>query len=305
MALPIDLARARSLVRVHDRPGRLHHRGYEWVRTRFLPCLRRLEQAVRASDRRLAAQGWRELGRAHDLNGTPRAAMRAYQRWLALEPTSVDAWRAIAAMHEAMGEYSRARLALLYARRIDPNHEGAALELERVLWLSLEKFPSIYEARSVAWRAREELAAGRGARALRLLARRRAPQYRQLRARVFGARGDVERLLGEWRAIANGKEGIRLQFADWFYTFQGKAGEDPRLWRLLLWQVRPKLETTGFYTSPTLGELGVSELKRYELHVRFQLACAEEDVSALLALARSYPSWREPGEAALRLVPHP
>ena len=43
------------------------------------------------------------------------------------------------------------------------------------------------------------------------------------------------------------------------------------------------------------------EAKRFELYARFELARCQQDVAALLALAGKHPSWREPGEAALRL----
>ncbi|HZO12046.1 MAG TPA: tetratricopeptide repeat protein [Polyangiaceae bacterium] len=302
MVTPINLPRARTVVRLHDRLGRLHHRGHSWVKQAYLPCLDRLEKAVSHADKRLAAHGWRELGRVHDLNGTPRAAMRAYQRWLALEPESVEAWRAIAALHESMGEYDRANLALKRADRIAPAHGGVLGDVERVLWLWSEKYPPIYDARSIAWRIGEEIAAGRGTRALQLLTRKRAAAFRQLRARVYGARNDADQVLAEWQAIADTARRIQIQHADWYYAFQGAAADDARLWRLLLWKVRPKLETGGFFCSQSLMELDVSEIKRFELLVRFRLARVERDVAALLALAGNYPSWRDPGEAALRMV---
>jgi tetratricopeptide (TPR) repeat protein len=300
-AIEVSLGRARTIVRVHDVLGRLHRRGYRWVRCVYLPCLRRLEAASSRTDRRLAARGWSLIGRLHDLNGTPRAAQRAFTRWMRLVPNSSDPWRAIAAMHDAMGEYDRARHALLRALRIDADDDGARAELERIEWAIMHGCPALYDEDSAIGRASEHVAAGRAKQALVILSRKRTPRYRRMRARAHGARGAVDSVLAEWTAFAETAHSIQLQHGDWFYSFQGETGEDPRLWRLLLWKVRPKLEGSALSYSPSLDELDVPDQKRFELYTRFELAQTEGDVAALLALAASYPSWREPGEVALRM----
>jgi tetratricopeptide (TPR) repeat protein len=295
------LSRARTVLRLFDSLPVVHRQGQAWVEQRYLPCIRKLEQAPRAADRRLAARGWAVLGEVHDLNGAPRAAVRAYQRSVRLDPRRAATWRAVGCLLDHMGEFQRARHALMRAVSLDRDDELAAGDLERVEWALLHGCPVLYDHKSLSWRASEALAAGRYRRALALLARPRTVRARQVRARIHSARGDVEQVLCEWTAVTSMNGRVQLAHADWYYTLRGAAADDARFWRLMLWQVRPKLEGGCFHYSPSLEDLELADTKRFELFARFELARCEGDVRSLLALAGRYPSWREPGEVALQL----
>lgn len=267
----------------------------------FLPASRKLENATRSSDRRLAARAFGIVGDVHDLNGAPRAAVRAYQRAVKLAPRQAEPWHAMGCMFDNMGLFKRARHALRRAVSLAPQDDLLRGDLERVEWALFSDCPVLFDETSPNWAASEELAAGHPKRALAVLARKRSLRARQMRARVFGAMGDAEGATRQWRAIADGSGRVHLQHADWFYTLQGPVADDPELWRLMLWKIRTRLDGGAVVLPPTLDELDVAEEKRFELFVRFQLARTEGNVSALLGLAARYPTWREPGEAALRL----
>ncbi len=292
---------ARSLLVTHASMSKLHRRGHEWVETYWRPAVRKLERSARSGDVRLAADAWSVLGDLYDLNGTPRAALAAYRRSIKLRPNISETWHAIGATLDNMGELRRARHALLRARALAPDDELLAGDLERVEWAMFNRYPVLYEQHNHNWHAAEALAAGHHGKALRLLARKRGARARQIRAQVHAARGDVAGVLREWGAIGELAGKIQLLHADWYYTLRSRAADDPALWRLMLWKVRNKLDGGAFHYSPTLTELELSHAKRFELYVRFELARCERDVPALLALAGKYPSWREPGETALRI----
>jgi hypothetical protein len=204
-------------------------------------------------------------------------------------------------MLDNMGEFSRARHALQRACSLAPKDELLRGDLERVEWAMLNDCPVLFEEGNPIWEASEDLASDEPGAALARLARKRSLRARQMRARVYGAQGEVELAVAEWRAIADGDARVHLQHADWYYTFQGPVADAPELWRLMLWKVRRRIDGGAVSLPPTLDELDVSEEKRFELFVRYQLARTEGNVSALLGLASRYPTWREPGEAALRL----
>lgn len=299
------LATARRLVQANATLGALHHAGHAWVCAHWMPAVARLAASRQKAHHRTAARAYALLGDVHDLNGAPRAAVRAYHRALKLWPQHVEAWHGIGCMLDNMGRFKEARHALRRAAKLRPDDELIAGEIERVEWALLHGCPVLYEERSVMWRAAEALAAGHHNKALSLVGRRRSIVGRQLRARILAVRGDVARAIGEWERIAASKGTIQLRHADWYYTLRGPVGERAELWQLMLWKIRGRLEGGAFSFSPSLAELDLSGAKRFELHVRYELARCEGDVRALLALAGTYPTWREPGEAALRLDPGP
>jgi tetratricopeptide (TPR) repeat protein len=295
------LVHAREVLRRHDSAGAIHRRGHDWVRLRYLPGLRKLEQGAARADQRRAARGWRLIGDVHDLNGAPRAAVRAYQRALRMAPQQPGPWHAIGCMLDNMGSFQRARHALLRAVSLAPNDELLRGDLERVEWAMFNPCPVLFEADNPLWEGAEELAAGRPNQALARLGRRRSVRARQVRARIHGARGDADGALAQWEAIASMSGRVQLQLADWYYTLQGPSADSPALWRLMLWKIRRRLDGGAQRLPPTLDELDVPEGKRFELYVRYQLARTEGDMQALLGLATKYPTWKEPGEAVLRL----
>ena len=281
------------------------------MQTSFLPCARLLAESPVRRDRHAAGQAFYLLGDCHDLNGAPRAAIRSYQRALRLDPKRADAWREIAAMLENMGELKRARRALLRAQSLARRDDLIVGDLERVEWAMFNRVPAMYGEGSWLWEASEQLAARRPRRALAIVGCKRVVKARLMRARCHGALGDSEGVVREFAAIgkANGtnskgahsRGAVQLRHADWYYTFQGSVANSADLWKLMLWKIRRKLEGGCFNYPTSLWDIDVSEAKRFELYARFQLARCESDPSALLALAGKYPSWREPGEWALRL----
>jgi hypothetical protein len=298
---PPTLVQARSLIDGCRTIGDVLGQGHHWVQRTYLPALRRLAKARNRADRRTGAHGYELLGGLQDLNGAPRAAIRAYQRSLQLQPKSARPWRFIACMLENLGHFQRARHALLRAEAFNPDDGLVTADLERIDWALYHPCPVLFEEGSVPLEVSEAIAAGRYTKAHELLGRKRSIRARQLRARIHGARGEVDDVVRQWTIIANGKGRVHPQHADWFYAFQGPAGDDPRLWRVLLWKIRPKLDGGSFNYSETLWDIDVPMAKRFELHSRCELARCEGDVEALLALAAKYPTWREPGQLALKL----
>ena len=299
MATP-SLSAARRVLRHNRTVGAVHRCGHHWVQTEMLPAARRLEQSGPA-DRRLASRAFRLLGDLHDLNGAPRAAVRAYQRAVKLAPRKPGPWHAMGCMLDNMGLFGRARHALARAVQLAPKDELMRGDLERVEWAIFNDCPVLFEEGNLIWEASEALAAGRWKKALGALDGKRSIRARQVRARVYAARGDVKRTVEQWRGIADGSGRVQLQHGDWYYALSGPVAESSELWRLMLWKVRRRLDGGAVLLPPSLDELDVDDDKRFELYVRYQLAQAEGNVQGLLALAARYPTWREPGEAALRL----
>jgi len=298
-----NLPEARALIASIGAVAQVHRRGFHWVRGQLLPALRTLAQSGRRRDQRLAARGRHLLGTVHDLNGAPRAALREFQRCLGLDPRCASAWRDIGGMLENLGEPVRARRALLKAAALAPRDKVVPLDLQRVE-LAIVRPPAkaLYAAGDHLWEAGEALAARRYAAALAQLGRRRAIRAYQLRACVYGARGATAEVVEQWSRIARARDEVSFCFADWFYALQGPVADSSELWRLMLWKIRTKLGVGSFCFPPSLWDIDVPTTKRFELYARYQLARCEGDSDALLALARTYPSWREPGEAALRLA---
>jgi len=281
--------------------GVVHRRGYHWVQQTFMPAVHKLEASSRSADVRLAAKAWSLLGHLHDINGTPRAALRAHRNAQRLAPRDARSWHAIGCLLDNMGAWQRARHALLRAAKLAPDDELLAGDIERVEWAIFNPCPALYEERNVMWHASEALARRHHNKALKLLQRRRTVRARQIRARVHAVRGDAAAAVREWQAIGNLSGKVQLQHADWYYTLRSDAADDPALWRLMLWKLRTKIDGGSHHYSPSLGELDLGEVKRFELYARLQLARCEGDIDALLAMAAKYPQWREPGETALRL----
>ncbi|MEQ9325407.1 MAG: hypothetical protein RIF41_39940 [Polyangiaceae bacterium] len=291
---------ARRLARQYRSVGGVHRRGHDWVHGVLLPAARKLEQAGPA-DQRLASRVFRVLGDVHDLNGAPRAAVRSYQRAIKLAPKKPGPWHAMGCMLDNMGLFGRARHALARAVSLSPKDDLLRGDLERVQWAILNDCPVLFEEGNPVWEASEALAAGRWKKALAVLGGKRSVRARQVRARVHGSRGDVEQALAQWRGIADVSGRIQLQHADWYYALQGPVAQSSELWRLMLWKIRRRLDGGAVLLPPSLDELDVDGDKRFELYARYQLARTEGNVQGLLALSARYPTWREPGEAALRL----
>ena len=281
--------------------GAVHRKGHHWVTAHFVPAVAKLSDSRRKADQRMAAQAWSLLGDVHDLNGTPKAALRAFRRSIKLAPREAATWHAIGCVLDNMGELKRARHALLRAAKLSPDDSMLAGDIERVEWALFNPYPALYEQRNVLWHAAEALAAGHHKKALSLLSRRRKARARQIRARVHASRDNKSAVLDEWTAIGDLAGNIQLTHADWYYTLRSPAADNAALWRLMLWKIRTKIDGGAFHYSPTLSELDLRDTKRFELYVRFELARCENNVAALVAMAGKYPTWREPGETALRL----
>src|SRR5437660_1509935 len=89
----------------------VHGRGYRWVTSTFLPCLKRLSRERAMRDRELAADGFYLLGDIYDFNQAPLAAIRAYRQCLKLDPAAAAAWREIGGMYDRLGDRRKARAA--------------------------------------------------------------------------------------------------------------------------------------------------------------------------------------------------
>lgn len=296
------LVEDKRLVERHASLSTIHRRGFRWFDETYRPALERLERSKQLALRRVAAFGWHRVGDLHELHGAPRAAVRAFLRSLRIDAEDPDGWHALGAAYAAAGSYRRARYAILRGLSLAPDDELMQSDLDGVELAMLHEMPGVYDSDDPVWHAQEHLAAGRLDEALQKLRRRRSARARQVLARVHAARGDQRGVLRQWEGVARGGAKVRLEHADWFYVFNGPPGNDPDLWRLMLWKVRHRIEGGAVSFSSTLAELEVPEAKRFELLARCELARCERDVPALLALAGRYPTWREPGEAVLRIV---
>ena len=278
----------------------------------LLPALGVLDDA-RASrrDRKLLGTGYAFLGDVHDFNEAPLAAARAYRAAVRCDPDDGWSWRELGQMLTNVARY---RAALRALRRAEP-FLGDDTSLR---WYVTEAEERLRDGDAPwyrnggqemkpapCWDAAELLARNRPKAALRLLAGRRHPYLRKVRARCFGALGRTEEFLEEWRGLARTKGAVELECADWFHLPEGAT--DGSGWWRALWPLRHRFVHGWSTMHDALFEIvpfgaksarkGPTEMRRHRrrvgLWLRYNLARTENDAPRAARLAARYPRWKE------------
>ncbi len=294
----LSVAKARNVVRGVEGIAGVYSRGYRWVHGTLEPAVRRLDTARARADRRLASYGYYLLGDVHDFNHAPHAAIREYQKCLALEPAEAAAWREIGTCYQEMGNCRLALRALRRSIALDPQDEYAKSEMEL---LEEHGARSLYTAGDRVWQAAEHLARGRFRPALGMLGRRCTTAARLQRARILGAMGDTDGVIREWRRLdgqltapwrATWKKhrtvrGAELEPGDWFFLPEA-VWNDPEFWGLQ-WRLRGRL--FGASHPPRCGNED-DFFAPFAAKLRFHLARTRENARAAKHLSCQYPEWK-------------
>jgi tetratricopeptide (TPR) repeat protein len=311
----LSLVQARRIVRSTARGGiaRAHGKGFAWLRSRLLPALRILERAAKTRKERLWLSGaYYVLGDIHDFNHAPRAAIVAYRKSLRLDPRQAAAWREIGGMLRDMGHRAGARGALRRAVALDPEDAHAKSDLAYLD--QLQGSASLFRQGDHVWEADELLARGKRDDAWKLVRGARGPRGLLCAARILGACGDSEGVMGTWDRIVRARGPVDLRYGDWFFLPRA-VFEAPAFWSAL-WKLGGRLETCVFVTSGTLwyarpkrpkarsrAMSSGDSVKGYQrLMIRYNLARTRGDVGSLRALLQRYPTWKEPRDVLARLV---
>jgi tetratricopeptide (TPR) repeat protein len=280
-----------------------------------LPALKDLERSQRTKEETfLLADGYYCLGDVHHFNGVPRAAAKAYRRSARFDPSQGAAFRELGGMLASTGQRAGALAALRKAIRKDPDDNLAKRDLACV---EQSDDTIEYHEGDKIWQANELLARGRAKEALREVAGLRRMSAKLVRARAFGLLEDIQATLSQWQKIANARDSVALEYADWYYL-PTELYDDSRFWKALT-AIGSRLED-GAYPVEAMpdGPLGkvlrgpvdprssskaarAHRLRCRRLWIRMELAISCEDVKALEKMAQKYPGWSSPIEELKRL----
>ena len=127
-----------SWIKWHARRGVswVHNQGYRWVKDRYVPALKRLEQASQSRQvKEILVDGYFVLGDVHDFNSAPMQAVKAYRKSIKYFPDPdfwSEPWREMGNMYSNVGRYDEAIKCLKRALRINPANKFAIGDLEVV-----------------------------------------------------------------------------------------------------------------------------------------------------------------------------
>lgn len=293
--MTVTLSDARCIVDACEGVRDVHGRGYRWFSEVFEPAVRRLAGARALCDLELASFGYYLIGDVHDFNGAPKAAIRAYQASIHLDPSHAAAWREIGGRQAEMGQRCEAEVALRHAVALDAGDELAAEDLD--LLLSTDSHP-VYEDGDEVWASVEALAAGQFAVALDVVASLTTLRARLQRARICGARQDASAALAAWRDVerhasepwrqvwdrTQSTSEAEWTLGDWFYV--------PReLWDSAeFWTIQSELRGRLHPGSgpPDLGDAPPT----FDTTLRYHMARTSGDELGARRILREHPGWR-------------
>ncbi|MHC4744213.1 MAG: hypothetical protein ACYS8Z_20030 [Planctomycetota bacterium] len=290
-------------------------RGYRWFKAKYLPSVRRLEQADLKTDRILLSDCYYQIGDIYDFIDCPKAAIKAYEVSFKLDPTHAEALRELGCMCERIGQYRKAVSVLKKSLNIDPEVEYGICEYESAV-LNYGS-PPLYDKNDICWRAREYLAQDKPGTAMRLLSNRRSVPARQVTACAHGVMDDSDGILDQWQRIANAKGSIEMGYADWFYI-QDCVWDNAAFWGIIercarrnrfnygVWSLFPSLYSTVIKEPPNSrtpqGKAGKLRCnKRILLMSQYRIAHINRDSKLARKLSNRYPNWPEIRELKERL----
>jgi tetratricopeptide (TPR) repeat protein len=303
MAAPVDLMKARKLVdRAAERGiSYVNGQAYAWFRAVLEPAVEMLcRSKEQPDDLRLAGDGLYLIGDVYDVSiNAPLMAARSYRRAVRLCPGFSYAWRELGSMLSDAGRHKAAVAALKRAVRLDPEDKDAELDLEWALKEAHENRPSWRETADPLWRVSELLAAKRHDEAMDQVRAVRGVAGILGRARVYGALGQADEVLRQWRRLEGKKvRQIDLAYPDWYFL-PDELTDRAEFWRVVK-RLVPKL---GPHVFPSFFELMWNSGRRfkgkstysyrtwYRAMCDYNLARCTKRARYLNGALRKYPEW--------------
>ena len=285
----------------------LHSAGYQWVSTRFLPCITIVESNVQSkTDRLLLSDAYYLLGDIHHFNNSPLAAIEAYKRSIAFDPLHAEAWRELACMHKCVGESQFAREAIAESLRLNKSDKNAQGDFEDIQELSADAYelPSLDRGGDVLWDCQELLSNGHIYIALERLEGRKSIAAGLLRLRAFGMLNDIKKVTDGWKEFACSKGRLRLMRPDWYYM--PKEIYDSAI----VWKTIKKLgpQWLEYYpqhnslnktipiwdgTPKSMRAIEKQQTKCRHMIVEYQIARTSKDLKMVEKLHEQNPNWAE------------
>jgi tetratricopeptide (TPR) repeat protein len=285
-------------------------RGYFWFKQKYLPAVRRVEQANRKKDRFLLSNCYYLIGDVHDFNDCPLAAIAAYKRSFDLDQTHAKALQEMGVKLEDIGQYRKAVSILKKSLKINPDDENSQMDYEFALNSLKYGGPPLYRKGDTCWRARELLAWDRPAAVLRLLKNKRSIPARQIIACACGMLNDTDGIIGQWQLIAKARGMIETRYTDWFYI-EDCVWDKAIFWEIIadcarqnrfnhgVWPMIDSLWETVIPqpgNARSLQESKADKLrhnKRCFLTAQYHIARINCDSNLTQKLSRRYTNWME------------
>lgn len=270
--------------------------GHRWVRLTLLPAVRAVERLATSKENNiLLARSHHLLGDLYCVHDAPIASLRAYRRALRSNGREVGLLQDIADVLFMVGQYEESAAYEEKQRALD----GAdSRDLSRTARNSHRRETPLFVAGDPLWIASEKLARGQAPSALRILQNVPGQRAKQIRARAFGASGDVGGVMAEVTRLMKGTGKISWCSTDWFYM-PGQLWDEPTFWEAMLTMV-PRFSNLGL-NSPSSEIQGPPELlsgappvpwhRVYRYAIEFHLARTRADAVALRELLRNFPRW--------------
>lgn len=260
----------------------LHVKGYDFVYKKAIPLFEGF-QAQTKREQELLSDCYYVLGDVFDFNGAPKAAIRAYQKAVGLDPSNSAAYREIAGMFHWMGDLKQAKRNLSLSLKIDPDEKCANCDMKLLLQDIENGFSPVYKNSDLIWQVNELLASNEPKKAISIITKRRKIQYSLAMARCYGAMGDNHNYIEEWRGILNRDESFPLEYADWFYMPK-KIYESPDIWEIF-GRLGKRIQEgvfesfDSFYTNDLAKTF--SRDQRQQIIIQYNILSCREDIQGL------------------------
>jgi len=280
-------------------------RDYRWFKEKYLPAIHRLEEAGLKKDRYLLSDCYYMIGDVHDFNNCPKAAIKAYKKSFALDPTHSEALREMGCLYENMGQYQKAASLLKKAIQINPNDEWAIMDYEYAL--DSEGTP-LYQKKDIYWQAREYLAVDKPKSALKLLDKKRSIPALLIKAQAYGILDDTNAAITQWYKIRCSKSMIELAYADWFYMTDA-VWDNFAFWEVIascakenrfshgVWPISDSLWNKVIPSPKNRNTNSKADIvrcnKRHSLLAQYHIARINRDCELAQKLLKRYPKWLE------------
>lgn len=280
-------------------------RGYHWLKDKYLPAIKRIEEADMNKDRYLLNDCYYMIGDIHDFNDCPKAAIKAYKRSFEFASDNAAALREMGNMYERIGQYKKAVSVLRKSLQIDPDNEFAISDYEDAIDSG---GTPLYQKKDVCWQAREYLAQDKPNSALRLLDKKRSIPALQINACAYGMLNNTGASIEQWHKIASAKGTVEMTYADWFYMTDS-VWNNTAFWELIAQCAKQNRFVYGiWYMNPSLWEKVIpfpkhrktqsnTDLKRCNrrsfLLAQYHITRINHDLKLASKLFKRYPKWLE------------
>lgn len=273
----------------------LYNRGYQWIKSNFLPHLN-LAEEVLPDAAEVIADCWYLMGDVYDFNDAPLKAIEHYERALACDEDTDGAYREIGMSYQQIGRYQEALDYINIALERMPDDEEL-MDVKASIQDDINYNHTPYWGEDNAiWQVNELLAKEAFEEVIAKVTAMDNPELVLLQglAKAYGAQNDIDAYLQTWEQIVQSEEHFHLEYSDWFYMPK-EIYKGARIWELIQ-QAQLRIDEANFIYFDSLFENYEDELplvKLVDLICQFQIHRAKSATAAIQQLAKDYPLWEE------------